>query len=29
MARAPRPERRSTRDRIVDSAIALFNEHGV
>lgn len=28
-ARAPRPERRATRDRIVDSAIALFNEQGV
>jgi AcrR family transcriptional regulator len=28
-ARAPRTERRATRDRIVDSAIALFNEQGV
>lgn len=26
---AARPERRATRDRIVDSAIALFNEQGV
>jgi len=29
MARPPRTERRSTRDRIVDSAITLFNEQGV
>ncbi|HSO34113.1 MAG TPA: TetR/AcrR family transcriptional regulator [Labilithrix sp.] len=29
MARPPRTERRATRDRIVDSAIALFNEQGV
>jgi AcrR family transcriptional regulator len=33
MARSParpaRPERRATRDRIVDAAIALFNEQGV
>lgn len=29
MARSPRTERRSTRDRIVDSAITLFNEQGV
>ena len=28
-ARPTRPERRATRDRIVDSAIVLFNEHGV
>ena len=28
-ARPPRTERRATRDRIVDSAIALFNEQGV
>ncbi len=29
MARTTRTERRSTRDRIVDSAISLFNEQGV
>jgi AcrR family transcriptional regulator len=29
MARTPRTEKRTTRDRIVDSAITLFNEQGV